>query len=286
MKNNIVIVRGAGDLASGTIYKLHKSGFQVLALETNNPTSIRRKVCYSEAVYENYAKVEDSKAILVKSIDEIFAAWKKKLIPIMIDPNCKILNKIRPAILVDAILAKKNVGTNINMADCVIALGPGFQAKKDVHAVIETMRGHQLGRVILDGFALKDTSCPGSICGYTKERVIYSPSNGNFKPLVKISDIVESGDTIGVVDSIEIKTQISGIVRGVIRDGFYVYKGLKIADVDPRLSEIQNCFTISDKARSIAGGVLEAILYFSNKKINSSESLNSLYLNYIYSKIS
>lgn len=266
---NIVIVRGGGDLASGTIHKLHRSGFKILVLETYNPTSIRRNVCYSEAIYNGKITIENTTAIKVSNFNEILKCWQNNKIPITVDPHGKFIEILKPKILVDAILAKKNLGTKINMAEITIALGPGFQAGKDVHAVIETMRGHNLARIILKGEAMKNTGIPGEIGGYSKERVIYSPGKGTIKNVREIGDFVSSGEILAYVDNLEIKTEISGLLRGLIRNGSKIEKGLKIADVDPRCHEIKNCYTISDKARNIAGGVLEAILYFTNKNTDN-----------------
>lgn len=264
MISDIVVVRGAGDIATGTIQKLHRSGFKVLILEANKPTSIRRTVCFSEAVYDGKAKVEGSLAILVKSKEEIIKAWEDNLIPLVIDEEGKYIDIIKPNIVVDAILAKRNLGTNMNMAPITIALGPGFYAGKDVNVVIETMRGHNLGRLIFEGAALENTGIPGEIGGHSKERVIYSPSNGIIENKKNIGDIVHKEEILARIDNTEVKATISGVLRGIIRDGSYVNKGLKIADIDPRLSELENYNTISDKARSIGGGVLEAILFLKN----------------------
>lgn len=265
MYKDIIIVRGAGDIASGTINRLHKSGFKILVLETNNPTSIRRNVCYSEAIYDGKITIENATAIKANNFNEILKCWQNNKIPITIDPHGKFIDMLKPKVLVDAILAKKNLGTKIDMAEITIGLGPGFEAGKDVNAVIETMRGHNLGRVILKGPAMKNTGIPGEIGGYSKERVIYSPTKGIIKSIRQIGDFVCAGEILAYVDDCEIKTQISGLLRGLIRDGSKINKGLKIADVDPRCHEIKNCYTISDKARSIGGSVLEAILYFTNK---------------------
>ncbi|WP_461615562.1 selenium-dependent molybdenum cofactor biosynthesis protein YqeB [Clostridium sp. Marseille-QA1073] len=273
MYKNVIIVRGGGDLASGTIHKLHRSGFKILVLETYYPTSIRRNVSYSEAIYTGKVTIENTTAIRVSSFNEILKCWQNNKIPIAVDPHGKFIEMLKPRILIDAIIAKKNLGTKMNMAEITIALGPGFEAGKDVHAVIETMRGHNLGRVILKGEAMKNTGIPGEIGGYSKERVIYSPVNGIIQNVREIGDFVSSGEVLAYVDSVEIKTEIGGLLRGIIRNGSKIEKGLKIADVDPRCHEIRNCYTISDKARNIAGGVLEAILYFTNKNTEANIKL-------------
>lgn len=265
MIEDIVIVRGGGDVASGVIQKLHRSGFKVLVLEIEKPTCIRRKVSFSEAIYDKEVLVEGIKAVSVNNIDEIKECWQRDEVPVVIDPTGSYIDIIKPDIVVDGILAKKNLGTNMNMAPITIALGPGFNAGEDVNVVIETNRGHDLGRLIFSGSAEKNTGVPGDIGGYSKERVIYSPCDGVLKNFKEIGEIVKAGDEIASVNNFKIKATIDGVLRGILRDNSKVFKGLKIADIDPRLSEVENCYKISDKARNIGGGVLEAIMYL--KKI-------------------
>lgn len=255
-----VIVRGGGDVATGTIQKLHRSGFKVLVLETEKPTAIRRNVAFSEAVYEGKTVVEGIKAVLANTPDEIETAFRDGFVPVAVDKEGKLIDIFKPCAVVDGILAKKNLGTNRSMAPLTIALGPGFCAGRDVDVVIETMRGHNLGRLIFEGYAMENTGMPGEISGYTSERVIYSPGDGIIKNINKIGDIVKQNETIALIEDMEVKAQISGLLRGIIRDGTLVRKGLKIADIDPRVNEIENYNSISDKARCIGGGVLEAIL--------------------------
>ena len=181
-------------------------------------------------------------------------------IPVLIDPDCKILEEIQPQVLIDAILAKKNLGTTMDMAETVIALGPGFTAGVDAHLVIETQRGHNLGRVLTEGAAAPNTGIPGVIAGYGKERVIHAPAAGILQNKSKIGDLVEKGQTIAMIGDVPVTATLTGVLRGLIRDGYPVTEGFKIADIDPRESEQKNCYTISDKARCIAGGVLEGIL--------------------------
>lgn len=265
MTKEKVVIRGGGDIASGTINKLHRCGFQVLVLEIALPTAIRRKVCYGEAVYEGEVTVDGISAVLISSIEEVEIAWLNGKIPVVIDPEGLLIKKICPIALIDCILAKKNLGTNIDMAPITVAIGPGFVAGKDVHAVIETMRGHNLGRIIWEGTAIKNTGIPGDIKGYSKDRVIYSPVKGHIKVMKDIGSVVLKNEVIATVEDKKILATIDGVLRGMIRDGFEVKQGLKIADIDPRLSEIDNCYTISDKARCIAGGVLEAVLFLKEK---------------------
>ena len=261
--NNLIIVRGAGDISTGTIHRLFRAGFPVLALETGNPSAIRRKVAFSEAVYDQAAEVEGVSAVRIKTFEEVGEALLKGKVPLLVDPAGESIRQLCPAVVVDAILAKRNLGTCINMAALTIALGPGFEAGRDVHYVVETMRGHDLGRIITNGCAAPNTGIPGLIGGYGAERVIHAPVGGIFSVHSDIGSIVEAGEVIGTVRSgeeeIPVHTQISGVLRGIIRDGYPVVKGFKLADVDPRLGELKNCFTISDKARCIAGSVLELV---------------------------
>lgn len=268
MKNadDIVIVRGGGDIASGAIQKLYRSGFKVLVLETETPSAIRRKVAFCEAVYEKEIEIEGIKARLVANDEEIQDCWDSDILPVMIDSRGKVIERLKPLAVVDGILAKQNFGTKRSMAPITIALGPGFSAPEDVDIVIETMRGHNLSRIIEEGRASENTGVPGVIAGVGIERVIYSDYSGVITNVEKIGNVVEKGDVIAVVGDNEIYASISGVLRGIIRDGYKVKKGLKIADIDPRISEKDNCFTISDKARNIGGAVLESILYLKKKK--------------------
>ncbi|MDF2951949.1 MAG: hypothetical protein K0S18_1532 [Anaerocolumna sp.] len=266
--DNLIIVRGGGDIASGTIHKLYRSGFSVIVLEIEAPTAIRRKVAFSEAMYDGMAEVEGVICQKANNLEEIESLLLELRIPIIQDETCEILNQLKPIALVDAILAKKNLGTKINMAPITIALGPGFEAGVDVDLVIETQRGHDLGRIIGKGFAQKNTGIPGIIGGYGKERVIHSPADGRIHNICKISDEVTKDQVIATIGNVKVKATIDGILRGIIRDNYPVEKGLKIADIDPRLNEKKNCFTISDKARCIAGSVLEAILLLQREKSN------------------
>ncbi|MGB4589462.1 MAG: selenium-dependent molybdenum cofactor biosynthesis protein YqeB [Clostridiaceae bacterium] len=267
---HLVIVRGGGDIATATIYRLVRSGFPVLVLETESPSAIRRKVAFSEAVYEGKSIVENMECILVKSLCEAYEVMKSGKPAMMVDKDCRVLEEVRPFALVDGILAKKNLGTNREMAEITIAMGPGFEAGKDVDLVIETMRGHDLGRMIEKGFAVKNTGIPGMIAGFDKERVIHAETLGILYGKKVIGDFVNQGECIAEIvtdeGNHEVKASISGILRGLIRDGYPVTKGFKIADIDPRTSEKENCYTISDKARCIAGSVLEGILYLEQKK--------------------
>ena len=258
--NKIIVVRGGGDLATGTIVKLYKCGFSVLITECQKPTAIRRKAAFCEAVYEGSATVEGITARLIHHINEIEGVLAQKEIPIIVMETMDEVATLAPVAVIDAILAKKNLGTTIHMAPITIALGPGFTAGVDVGAVIETQRGHNLGRVIYDGTAIPNTGIPGAISGYGKERVIHAPATGTIHTTCAIGDIVSVGMSLGNIGDTPILATLDGVLRGIIRDGFVVKKGFKIADIDPRIEEVVNCVTISDKARCIAGGVVEALL--------------------------
>lgn len=273
--DKLVIVRGGGDIASGTICKLHNCGFKVIVLETATPSSIRRKVSFSEAVYEGECIVEGIKCKLTDNVNQVYRLLENDIIPIIVDEKCDILTKVKPDVLIDAILAKKNLGTKIEMAPLTIGLGPGFTAGKDVHVVVETMRGHDLGKLIYSGSAYENTATPGIIDGFGKERVIYSADFGEIKNMIDIGEAVEAGQVIAKIGETNVHASITGVLRGIIRDGFNVLKGLKIADIDPRKNQYTNCFTISDKARCIAGAVIESVL--NTKKIEflySHDNLN------------
>lgn len=256
-----VVIRGGGDLATGVAEVLYQSGFKILILDIEKPSSIRRSVCFSEAIYEGVTKVENIICKKVENENEIEKCWNEKIIPIMVDEKGDIIKKIKPDVVVDSIIAKKNLGTTKDMAPITIALGDGFEAGKDVDIVVETMRGHNLGRIITSGRAMKNTGIPGEIKGVSKDRVIYSLANGIFSSVKKIGDTVQKDEIIGYVGDVEIRGKISGVLRGIIRDGYEVTENMKIGDIDPRIEEKNNCFTISDKARSLGGAVLRAIMF-------------------------
>lgn len=260
----LIIVRGGGDLATGTVYKLKKCGFPVLILETDYPSAIRRNVSFGEAVYQGTQTVEDMICYKAESIAQAQQYLREGKLAILVDPTGTSITSLKPMAVVDAILAKKNLGTHRAMAPITVALGPGFVAGADVDAVIETRRGHDLGRVIWEGPAAPNTGIPGLIGGYGKERVIRSPASGILRNVKNIADPVSRGEVIAVVETessaVPVEATLNGILRGLIRDGYPVKVGFKMADIDPRLDELENCYTISDKARCIAGGVLEAIL--------------------------
>ena len=292
----LVIVRGAGDISTGTIHRLFRAGFDLLVLESERPSAIRRKVAFSEAVYDGRATVEGVWAVRIGSAEEAARCRADGYIPLIVDPEGESIAFLKPAVVVDAILAKRNLGTRMDMAPLTIGLGPGFEAGRDVHYVIETMRGHDLGRIISEGSAAPNTGIPGMVGGYGLERVIRAPGAGIFRDGKDIGSFVKAGEVIGRIEvpgsgaeavettgaetpgsgaeavettgaetpgsmagTVEVRTVLTGVLRGIIRDGYPVTEGFKLADVDPRKEEQKNCFTISDKARCIAGSVLELV---------------------------
>jgi len=268
---NLILVRGGGDLATGVIHRLFRCGYYVLILESDHPSAIRRYVAFSEAVYDKVTEVEGvgcrrifwdeekdpSACDLFKSCEE---CWKTEEIPLLTDPEGKCIPHLHPAVVIDGILAKKNLGTNRAMASLTVGMGPGFTAGEDVDYVVETMRGHNLARILSEGQALPNTGVPGIIAGVGKERVIHSPADGVMRNISRIADLVEKDQVIAMVGETPVKATISGVVRGLIRDGYPIFKGMKIADIDPRAEQKKNCYTISDKARCLAGSVVEILL--------------------------
>ena len=277
-KKILIICRGGGDLATGIVHRLFRAGFPVLVLETDSPAAIRRQVSFSEAVYDGTATVEGVTAERIASadrasVDHVLEAGR---VPLLVDPEGSSIPLLKPDIVVDAIIAKKNLGTAKEMAPLVIGVGPGFTAGEDVDLVVESMRGHNLARIFTTGSALPNTGIPGNIGGFTKERVLHAEAAGYMKNIRKIGDIVEKGEEIARIyekmtedgtffgSYVSVEASISGIIRGLIREGYHFQKGFKIADIDPRESELANCFTISDKARNIGGSVLEAVCGYVN----------------------
>lgn len=277
-KKILIICRGGGDLATGIVHRLFRAGFPVLVLETDSPAAIRRQVSFSEAVYDGMATVEGVTAERIASadraaVDHVLEAGR---VPLLVDPEGSSIPLLKPDIVVDAIIAKKNLGTAKEMAPLVIGVGPGFTAGEDVDLVVESMRGHNLARIFTTGSALPNTGIPGNIGGFTKERVLHAEAAGYMKNIRQIGDIVEKGEEIARIyekmtedgifsgSYVLVEASISGIIRGLIREGYHFQKGFKIADIDPRESELANCFTISDKARNIGGSVLEAVCGYVN----------------------
>jgi len=264
----LVAVKGAGDLATGVMHRLKRAGFSVMATELAHPTVLRRTVAFAEAIALGQMTVEGITAQRANAIEDIRVILENNIVPIFIDPEGLALKKMQPDVLVEATLLKYNSGINMNDAPIVIALGPGYEAGKDAHAVIETNRGHNLGRVYLEGSAEPNTGVPGTIGGYAGERLLRSPCAGRLYGVRQIGDQIREGEVVAIVksgvSSSPITAAITGILRGLVRDDLLVSAGMKVGDIDPRAIR-EHCFTISDKSRAIGGGVLEAILYFMNK---------------------
>lgn len=254
-----VLIKGAGEMASGVAASLYRAHFYVCLTELSSPLAVRRSVCFSEAVHEKEAYVEGIEARLTHDLSGVFELWAKNVIPVLVDPQCQIRAKLQPDVLVDAIMGKENTGTRLQDAPLVIALGPGFSAGEDCHFVIETKRGRYLGRVIDKGPAEPNTGIPGEVGGYTLERVLRSPCDGYFHSEKKIGDKVKQGEIIGKVNGEPVIALIDGAIRGLIMPGTRIAASVKIGDIAPRSAQ-EGFDMISDKARAIGGGVLEAIL--------------------------
>ncbi len=263
----MIVIKGAGDLASGAAVRLAHCGFPIVMTDLLHPTSIRRTVCFSEAILNGTFTVEDVTAEFAPDLRSISAIHAHNHIAVLVDPEAECIKALQPEVVIDAILAKKNLGTKITDAPIVIALGPGFTAGVDCHAVIETMRGHDLGRVILKGAAEANTGIPGNISGFTTERVLRAPKDGIFVELRRIGDLVERGEPVAEVNGEPIFSSIPGVIRGLLPTGTPVHKGMKSGDIDPR-GVLNHCYTVSDKARAIGGGVLEAILMLQRRNAN------------------
>lgn len=255
----LVLMRGAGDIASGVAVRLHRAGARIVMTDLPQPTAIRRTVSFCRALWEEEAEIEGIRARRVADAASALEVLTMGDIAVLADPQLHCLSALRPDVLVDAVLAKKNLGTRMGNAPIVVALGPGFTAGEDCHAVVETMRGHDLGRVLFHGSALANTGVPGLLGGYAEERILRAPVDGVWRTALDIGALVQVGDVVATVADIPVYTRLSGVVRGLLRDGTPVKAGMKSGDVDPR-GQADYCRTVSDKARAVGGGVLEAIL--------------------------
>jgi len=265
VNNILVIIRGGGDLATGVAVRLFRAGFSVIVLEIDHPTVIRLPVSFARAIYEGKVIVEEVEAVLIPSWEKAEDIIKKRKIAVLIDQEGSCIEKLSPTVLVDAILAKRNLGTRIDQAPLVIGLGPGFTAGEDVDVVVETKRGHNLGKLCYQGQAELDTGVPGEVGGESKRRLLRAPAEGKIVPLHKIGDLVKVGEIIAEVGGVPLKAEISGVLRGLIYPQSKVTKEMKVGDIDPRGIR-EYCFTVSDKACSLGGAVLEAICTYLNKK--------------------
>jgi xanthine dehydrogenase accessory factor len=236
----------------------------VIVTEIVQPTAIRRTVAFASAIYERVHVVDGVTARLVGDDKGVDACWASNEVPVLVDPSATVVKRSRPEAVIDALVAKRNKGTRISDAPVVVAVGPGFVAGKDCHAVVESNRGHDLGRVILNGSAAANTRIPGTVGGESVRRVLHAPVSGIFEPLCTIGDVVCTGDVVARIDGTVVCAKLDGVVRGLLYAGLWVRAGFKVGDVDPR-GVVAHCFTISDKALAVGGGVVEAILYLLQK---------------------
>ena len=260
----LVLIKGAGDLATGVAYRLYRAGCRVVMTDIEQPTAVRRTVAFCQCIYDGAATVEGVTSRRVETVEEVRACLERGEIPVRVDPEAAIRTQMPFDAQVDAILAKHNVNTRMDDAPIVLALGPGFTAGVDCHGVIETKRGHYLGRLILEGAAIPNTGVPGDVGGYTTQRIIRVPADGAFEPLAAIGQRVEEGQPVARVAGRTARAQLTGVVRGMLPAGLAVTAGMKAGDIDPRC-RAEHCFTVSDKARAIGGGVLEGLLYFGRR---------------------
>lgn len=296
--HNLIIVRGGGDIATGVIWTLRNAGFDVLILECGHPSAIRTTVAFSEAVYEGISTVEGMTCRRAEDMTEALALLREEGLALLVDEEAEAVRTFSPEhgweahgfrliALVDAVIAKKNLGTSLSMAPFVAALGPGFTAGKDCDAVLETMRGHNLGRIITEGAAMADTGIPGTIAGHSSDRVIHAPADGILRRKAEIGEVVEKGAVIAEIvpeegseartgvpsEAVtEIRAPFTGLLRGLIHEGYRVKKGLKIADIDPRIGERENSFRISDKSRSLGGAALLAVMMHQAGRIRRTQA--------------
>jgi len=259
LTNLVVLIRGGGEVASGVAHKLACAHFRVCMTETSYPLAISRGVAFCEAVYKGEKEVEGIIAKRVESADQISEVWRENKLPVIVDPEASLKETLKPQVLVDAIMAKRNLGTKISHAPLVIGLGPGFQAGKDVHIVVETNNSENLGKVILEGKAEEATGVPIAVGGLTFNRVLHSPADGQFQTERDIGDLVTAGGLIASVAGKPINAEIDGAVRALLRSGTAVKKGTKLSEIDPS-GDKEACYTIRPRVRAIAGGVLEAIM--------------------------
>ena len=261
-----VLIRGGGEMASGIAHRLHQCHIKVVITEIEAPTTVRRTVAFAEAVYKGSQTVEGVKAIKVNSVEEVQARWEDDTIALLVDSAARVRKSVMPEVVIDAIMAKRNASTAISDAPLVIGIGPGFAAGVNAHAVVESNRGYYLGRVLWSGEAEADTGVPAPVAGFTNARVLRAPCAGRFTAFRDIGDSVTAGETVAEVEGIPIKSEIHGLLRGILKSGIEVPRGIKAGDIDPR-GQTKYCYSISDKARAIGGGVLEAILHvFENFK--------------------
>lgn len=269
----IIGIKGAGEMASGVACSLYKANIRnIFMMEIASPLAVRRTVSFCESIHSESITIEGVQGVIAHDANNIKKAWNHGAIAVLPDPEWKTISRLKPDVVIDATLAKINLGTRVGEARLVIGLGPGFEAGKDVHIVIETHRGHNIGRIIEKGAAHPNTGVPGNIDGYTHQRVLRAPCDGRFESSLDIGTLVKKHQTIGRVDALEVTATLTGVLRGLIRPGTRVKKGLKIGDIDPR-GDVDHCYTVSDKARTLGGSVLQAILFKLNRRAYATASL-------------
>lgn len=255
-----VLVRGGGDLASAVIHKLWRSGFKVLVYDLPLPSCVRRTVSFCNAIIEGQWEVEGVRGTFIKELSEIEDCFARKEIPVSTLPEAELTGYFQPDVFIDATVSKKAPNYDKNFAPLVIALGPNIMAGRDAHVVVETKRGHYLGSLIYEGSASLNTGVPGDVGGFSSDRVIRAPHAGRVQHIREIGDTVEQNEPICQVGDQVVRAAVPGVIRGLIVQGYEAHQGLKIGDIDPR-NDLRQCYSISDKGRNIAGGVLEAILH-------------------------
>ena len=268
MKTNLceIVIKSGGEMASGIAVRLYRAGFRdIVMLETPAPLAVRRAVSFCEAVHDGEQQVEGITARRADEPEAVRELWRQGMLAVAVDPQWTLISQLKPEMTIDAVLAKRNLGTHMDEAPLVVALGPGFTAGVDAHYVIETNRGHNLGRVFAAGQAQPNTGVPGDIGGYTRERVLRAPVDGVVEPCKKIGDFVRAGEPVCVVNGVPVAAAIDGVLRGCIRPGTAARTGLKLADIDPRGAP-ENCRTVSEKARALGGAVLETLCAHRNRR--------------------
>lgn len=260
-----VLLKGGGDLASGIGYRLNRAGFRLLVVEKPEPTAVRRTVSFASVIYQEQFEIEGVTGKKAINFEEVKQCWQKREVPVITTKERDLLAKFKPDIIIDARMLKEKTDQTIDEAELVIGIGPGFTINENCTLAVETNRGHHLGRVITEGSTAENTGSPGNINGYTDERVIHAPEAGVFQSDCQIGQKVKAGAIVGRVNDNLLKSEIDGVIRGLLKPGIKVKAGTKLADVDPR-SEKDYCYYISDKALAVAGGVLEAIFYWYNSE--------------------
>lgn len=261
-----ILIKGAGDIATGIACRLFSCGYKIIMTETGIPTTVRRNVAFSKVVYENKGVVEGICAKLANTPLEIENIIKEKNVAVIIDPSMEFKSEYNADIVIDAIIAKRNLGTKIDDAKLVIGIGPGFRAGEDCHCVVESNRGHNLGRLMYTGVAEENTGVPAVVMGYAAERIIRASKGGAFKATVNIGDIVKKGAIVAYSDDSPVFALMDGLIRGMLQDGVLVTENMKCGDIDAKY-DINSIHTISDKARAISGAVLEAIVTYTNSRL-------------------